>query len=207
MSHTAEDARRWMLEGRQLFDRAVAGLGEDDFSAAALLPGWTRRHLVAHVAGNAQALGNLVHWAASGVETPMYSSPEERTAGIEKGARMSAAALESWYVESATLLEDALDRLDPDQWSHEVRTVQGRVLPASEIPWLRARELMVHAVDLDRGVAFADLPADFLTALADDIRAKRGVVPTVEGPLADVTAWLAGRPHRLAGAPELGPWL
>jgi hypothetical protein len=28
---------------------------------------------------------------------------------------------------------------------------------------------MVHAVDLDRGIAFADLPKDFLEALSRDL--------------------------------------
>lgn len=207
MSRTSEDALRWMREGRQLFDKAVGGLGENGFSDASLLPGWTRRHLVAHVAGNADALRNLVHWAATGVETPMYASPEERANGIERGARMPAAVLDSWHASSSQLLEEALDELAGDQWRAEVRTVQGRVLPATEIPWLRARELMVHAVDLDRGVSFGDLPGDFLAALADDIRAKRGHVPAVEGPLPEIVAWLAGRPHRLAHAPRIGPWL
>jgi maleylpyruvate isomerase len=46
-------------------------------------------------------------------------------------------------------------------------------VPASEVPWLRAREVCVHAVDLATGLAFADLPADFLTALCDDVTTKR----------------------------------
>jgi maleylpyruvate isomerase len=38
---------------------------------------------------------------------------------------------------------------------------------------MRAREVMVHAVDLATGVAFEDLPSDFLVALGDDIATKR----------------------------------
>ncbi len=66
---------------------------DDDFVRPTALPGWTRRHLVAHVAANADALGNLVRWAATGRRTPMYATPEERAAGIEQGARMSADEL------------------------------------------------------------------------------------------------------------------
>ena len=80
-------------------------------------------------------------------------------------------------------------------------------MPASEIPWLRAREVWVHAVDLGRGVEFADLPDDFLRALEEDIVTRRGPVPHVDGPLAARVAWLAGRPHGLVGAPRLDPWL
>ena len=39
---------------------------------------------------------------------------------------------------------------------------------------MRAREVMVHAVDLGTGVTFADLPTDFLMALCEDIVARRG---------------------------------
>ncbi len=34
-------------------------------------------------------------------------------------------------------------------------------MPAAELPWLRPRELLVHTVDLDYGVTFADLLDDF----------------------------------------------
>ncbi|MDQ6525867.1 maleylpyruvate isomerase family mycothiol-dependent enzyme [Nocardioides sp. LHD-245] len=207
MGHSADDARRWMALGEQLVADAVAGLDEDGFGAATLLPGWTRRHLVAHLAGNAEALAHLVTWAATGVETPMYASPDERAAGIARGALLSGADLAAWERRSATALAGGLAGLTEDRWSHEVRTVQGRSLPATEIPWLRAREVLVHAVDLDTGIAFADLPADFLDALVTDVTAKRGDVPHVTGPLPEVAAWLAGRPHTLTDAPDLGPWL
>lgn len=206
-ARTTADARRWMAEGTSLLFAVVSGLGEEGFAAATLLPGWTRRHLVAHVAANADALGNLVRWAATGVETPMYASAEERAAGIAKGTTMSACALDSWLHTSAERLAEAIDRLTEEQWRREVRTAQGRLVPATEIPWMRAREVMVHAVDLDRGIGFADLPDAFLLALGHDIRGKRGDVPPIEGPLPEVTAWLAGRPHSLTDAPELGPWL
>ena len=45
---------------------------------------------------------------------------------------------------------------------------------AAETPWMRSREVMVHAVDLATGLTFADLPEDFLAALRADITVKRG---------------------------------
>lgn len=207
MGRTPADARRWMALGERLAAEAVARLDEDGFDGRTLLPGWTRRQLVAHLAGNAEALGNLVTWAATGVETPMYASADDRAAGIARGTTLSAAELVAWEQRSATALADGLAALTDEQWTHEVRTVQGRVLPATEIPWLRAREVLVHAVDLAAGINFHDLPADFLGALIADITAKRGDVPPVDGPLPEVAAWLAGRPHTLTNAPDLGPWL
>ncbi|MFB6551898.1 maleylpyruvate isomerase N-terminal domain-containing protein [Streptomyces sp. NPDC056405] len=187
---------------------AVAGLDEDGFSAPSVLPEWTRKHLAAHVAANADALGNLVHWAATGERTPMYASVEERAAGIAKGPALSADELRSWLTDSAHRLTVGLDGLTGEQWRHEVVTAQGRTVSATELPWMRAREVCVHAVDLGTGVVtFADLPKGFLTALVAEISAKRELTELPDGPLPEVAAWLAGRPHSLADAPELGPWL
>lgn len=54
-------------------------------------------------------------------------------------------------------------------WQAEVVTAQGRAVPAAETPWMRSREMLVHAVDLGTGLAFADLPDAFLAALRADI--------------------------------------
>ncbi|MEV8517199.1 maleylpyruvate isomerase family mycothiol-dependent enzyme [Dactylosporangium sp. NPDC051484] len=206
---TAADARRWMQQGTALFVEAADSLTEAEYDVASLLPGWSRRHLVAHVAANGDALGNLVHWAATGEVTPMYASAEERAAGIERGVSMTAAELTGWVRHSADALDKAMGSLTQRQWQAEVMTAQRRTVPATEIPWLRSREVLVHAVDLDRGVGFADLPASFLEALVEDICAKRGLGASAlpAGPLAEVAAWLAGRPHTLVEVPELGSWL
>lgn len=231
------DARRWTRDGTTLF-LAEADLDEAALGAPSALPGWTRRHLLAHVAANAGALGNLVHWAATGEPTPMYSSPDARAAGIEGGALLPADELGAWLRRSAQTLDDAMTALSDEQWQAPVLTAQGRTVPATEVPWLRAREVYVHGVDLATGLSFAELPAGFCAALCDDVIAKRRSAPgpalvleaagpggrwelpgqregdtvTLAGPLAEITAYLTGRAHKLttAGgepAPVLGPWL
>ncbi|MFE5393395.1 maleylpyruvate isomerase family mycothiol-dependent enzyme [Streptomyces sp. NPDC056568] len=205
---TLSDARAWVRTGTELLLDAVAALDEDAFKAPSTLPDWTRKHLVAHVAANADALGHLVHWAATGEETPMYASAEERAAGIAKGATLSGDELRSWLTDSAQKLAAGLDGLTEAQWGHQVVTAQGRTVPATELPWMRAREVCIHAVDLGTGVVtFADLPNGFLAALVAEIEAKRGLTELPDGPLPGVAAWLAGRPHSLTDVPELGPWL
>jgi maleylpyruvate isomerase len=108
-----------------------------------------------------------------------------------------------------------MDALPPAAWQAAVVSAQGRTVPATETPWMRSREVLIHVVDLDAGLTFADLPADFLAALRADITAKRGAdnVPDVRGRAADITAYLAGRPYSGvttpdgAPPPELPPWL
>ncbi|MBB4699552.1 maleylpyruvate isomerase family mycothiol-dependent enzyme [Sphaerisporangium siamense] len=195
----------WVDTGTRLCASAIAGLSEREYGAPSALPGWTRKHVVAHLAANAEAIGNLVHWAGTGEETPMYASPEERAAGIERGSLLGAGELTRWFTESAASLAAAMAALPEDAWRAEVVTAQGRTVPASETPWMRSREVMVHAVDLATGHTFADLPEDFLRALREDVSAKRGNVPAVEGTLADVTAYLAGRSSAGVTSPGGGP--
>src|SRR5215211_3296162 len=69
--------------------RLLAGLAElsdADLRAPSLLPGWSRGHVVAHLCRNADAVTNLVAWAATGQERPMYTSQAARDAAIEAGA-------------------------------------------------------------------------------------------------------------------------
>ncbi|MCX0273351.1 maleylpyruvate isomerase family mycothiol-dependent enzyme [Nocardia zapadnayensis] len=204
---THADSLKWAEHGTGLFLTQTALLDDESMSAPSDLPGWTRKHLVAHVAANADALGNLVHWARTGEHTPMYSSPDQRNADIESGAALAAGELTTWLNEAVRTLSVAMEALRGDDWRNEVVTAQGRIVPATEIPWLRAREVGVHAVDLGTGTTFADLPDEFLSALVTDIRGKRGLDEIPDGPLPEVAAYLAGRPHSLPGVPDLGPWL
>lgn len=207
MARTLDDSLRWAEHGAKLVHEALAGLDAAAFAAPSGLPGWTRRHVAAHLAANADAVGNLVHWAASGEPTPMYSSPEQRSADIEAGSARPGDELVAWFDASAARLADAMAALTPTQWAAEVVTAQGRTVPASETPWMRSREVMVHAVDLGTGTTFAHLPADFLEALVEDVVAKRGDVPEIDAPLDQRAAWLTGRPHDLTDVPGLPAWL
>lgn len=215
MSRSLEQSLRWAQEGTELCRSAIAGLDEAAYTAPSLLDGWTRKHLVAHLAANAEAIGRLVSWARTGQEQPMYSSPQQRNADIEAGAKLSGERLTAWFERSARELATAMATMPGDAWQAMVVTAQGRTVPATETPWMRSREVMVHAVDLGAGLTFADLPGDFLATLREDITSRRGPrsVPAVRGSDADVTAYLAGRPYfgvTMPGggpAPELPPWL
>ncbi|PXY34157.1 maleylpyruvate isomerase N-terminal domain-containing protein [Prauserella flavalba] len=192
--------REWLDECTDLLLRTVDGLSDGDFDAPSALPGWTRRHLVAHVHYNAEALRRLVGWANTGIENRMYASTEQRNAEIEEGSRLPVATLRELVHGSARALAEDLDSLPEQAWRNEVVTAQGRRVPASEIPWMRTREVAVHAVDLAAGVDFTDLPAGLLRALADDVLGKRFAAG--HGP--DLVRWLTGRSDT---APALGPWL
>ena len=192
--------REWMDIGTELFRGALARLTDAELDAPSLLPGWTRKHVVVHVHHNAEALRRLVRWAATGVEHRMYQDERQRTDEIEASVQLPAARVRALVAQSADALSADLDALSPHAWSRLVVTAQGRTVAATEIPWMRAREVAVHAVDLAAGVVFADLPEDLNGALIVDAVGKQGRY----GLTADLAAWLTGR---TAEAPTLGPWL
>ncbi len=81
-----ETVTAWMRAGTTMFTRQVSALSESGARAPSRLDGWTRAHVVAHVARNAEALARLAAWAHTGIETPMYSGPAQRADDIETTA-------------------------------------------------------------------------------------------------------------------------
>lgn len=159
------DARR----GTAFFARKLNELSDADLDGASLLPGWTRRHVVAHIGYNARAIARLVEWAATGVETPMYASTAIRNQEIDFGATLSPIALRNLFDHSAVHLSVEWRDLPDTAWKHQVRTIQGRQVPAYETIWMRSREVWVHAVDLDNGATFDQIPTNILERLLTDI--------------------------------------
>lgn len=226
-----------MTEGHRFFLNALAQLSDDDLCAPSALPGWTGRHILSHMGHNARAVGRLALWASTGVPTPMYSGPAARASEIELGARWSGQRLRLFVEVEQEALGAALAKLGAEQWANEVVTAQGQHLTAAALPWLRTRELWVHAIDLYDGAHFADFPPPLLDELIVDVLRRRRdshgeavqVKPTdrdrtppfdgpeppvwIEGRAADLAQWLTGRGaaniHSSDGSPlpTLGPWL
>lgn len=224
----------WMAQGTDLVIAAVDRLSDAELRAPSALPDWTRAHVIGHLARNAEALTRLAMWAETGVETPMYRDLDARDEDIEISAQGEPMKLRVELIATAAALEAALGRLDATTWPAKVRSALGRVLPASGVPWMRVREVWLHAVDLDAGVRTADFPPDLVDALLDDVTAVVGVkldCPAVvlhasdrdrswtlgaqedslvvTGPAAALLTWVSGRPvHGLTGnLPELPGWI
>jgi maleylpyruvate isomerase len=166
----------------------------------------------------------------------MYASTEQRAADIARLGSAPAAQIREEFLAGAARLSADLAALPDACWAAPVRTARGRPIPASEIPWMRNREVWVHAVDLDAGVGFADLPPDVLAALLDDAAALMSTRPeaapvaartpdgtrtwafgpdpatVVTADLPDLCAWALGRRGAPAarvdpGWPALPEWL
>lgn len=217
VSDNAESVGPVSAATQRLLDTAD-NLDTADLAAPSRCPGWSRAHVLAHVARNADALTNLLSWAATGQEKFMYPSAEARSADIEAGA---AASLEDLIVdvrESAARFGSAISQLPEEGWEHVVRTGpggNGASIPARRVVWVRLRELEFHHVDLDAGYSPVDWPAPFVsralteamravgrrddvppfTAVADDVIEPVGTGGSVEvhGTATSLLAWLTGR--------------
>lgn len=159
-------------KGTAAFEAAVHRLTDPGFTRPSYLPGWSRAHVVAHVARNANALVNLLIWARTGVETPMYASGDQRAREIEEGARQPAEKLRAELLAADGRLAEELAALPDECWAATVRTARGREVPVSQVPWMRVREVWVHAVDLNIDTSFDDVPHDVCVGLVDDVAAS-----------------------------------
>ncbi|WP_192796722.1 maleylpyruvate isomerase family mycothiol-dependent enzyme [Serinicoccus kebangsaanensis] len=210
----------WVTGGTRLWEATLAALEDPALAAPSALPGWSRSHVVAHVALNAEALLNLLTWARTGVETPMYASPEARDADIEELAASDAQLVRARSERAASELDDAFAALGEQDWEARVRVRQGTEIPASVVPWLRVREVYLHALDLDGAATDEDLPRDVASALVEDASRQRSRdethpslvlreqagdacweigrpgpdAPVVVGDVRALAAWVTGRP-------------
>ncbi|WP_089157129.1 maleylpyruvate isomerase family mycothiol-dependent enzyme [Micromonospora sp. NBS 11-29] len=206
-----------LAEATERLLRTVAGLTAADVAAPSLLPGWTRAHVLTHLARNADAFVNLLTAARTGEEIPMYASPAARAADIEAGADRGPDDVLDDLRRSGRRFDAAVAEMPVEAWGATVQTRRGP-WPAATLVWGRLREVEVHHVDLSAGYRPADWPAAFAqrllhevaTGLAADPAAPAMVLrvdgaahelavgdpegaPTITGPAPELAAWLTGR--------------
>ncbi len=206
--HLLEDASSRLV-------RTVDGLSADDWAAPSQLPGWTRAHLVAHLALNAEGLAAALGGVVAGQAVAMYSSQESRDGDIEELAGAEPAELRDRMLAGVTDFADAVAAVPEDRWSTSIDRTPGseRTFVAAAAPGMRLREVEIHHADLGAGYSHAAWPTAF-SAQVLDAMTKRGAArdpftadpsdldgtwafgqggPTVSGSAADLAWWLTGR--------------
>jgi maleylpyruvate isomerase len=171
-----------LLETVRSFDGA--GL-----AAPTLCTGWTRGHIVTHVARNADSLVNLLTWARTGVETPQYRSREARDEDIEAGASRPLDEQLADLTATHEAFLAAVDEMPPSAWGASVRHISGTMVPAAKIIWSRLCEVEIHHVDLCAGYGPPDWPPGFAQRLLHELTVPDGV----SGSDHALAAWLIGR--------------
>lgn len=213
---TPETELGWMVQGFGYFTDHLDALDDAALEKPSALPGWTRKHLLSHLGFNARAVGRLVHWAGTGQVTPMYPNTSARAEEIAEGAQWSASQLREFVRTEQAALDAAMRELDEAAWGAPVITGRGRTVPGAELPWMRTREVWIHAVDLDNGGDFTDFPAALIDRLVSEVVLKRrgGDAPNLTVRRTDRDPALVGggplevSPGRVEGtAADLARWL
>jgi len=191
-------------------------LSDADVPAPSGLPGWSRGHVLSHIARNADSLVNLLSWAATGVEHPQYPSAEARDAGIEAGAHRPAAEQLADIEASSRRFSEATAAMPAGHWRNEVRWLSGEPRPASKILDARLREVAIHHIDLDAGYTASDWPSQLALRILVSVLPAfeiRGIEPVtlvpsdvdlridlsggsgveVRGPASALATWVLGR--------------
>ena len=226
------DAVARLAEVRASSSALLAGLdaerwSDSDVREPSVLPGWTRGHVLTHIARNGDACGRTFAGTLRGEVAARYpDGPEGRAADIEAGSGRGATEL-------IADVRDSIDRLDrlcaalteADAWSKPADDDR----PAGTWLTSRWREVEIHRADLDGAYRASDWPAAFVDYLLPRLAPKVGERTeqalrievaregstttglggtvwtsgrdgeTVRGPDWALLAWLVGRPSLTEG--------
>src|SRR4029077_13350888 len=140
-----------------------------------LLPGWTRGHVLAHVARNADGMRNVLVGVRAGQNRPAYASAGEREAAIEQDAGRRATEHAADLADSAMALRTVARQLPDEGWQVPVRMLaEGGVFPAAELLTPALGEGELQQCYVGAGYGPGDWPAAFADmALAEPMRSWR----------------------------------
>lgn len=215
----------------------VDSMGPDDLAAPSALPGWTRGHVLAHIAGNAEGLGRRARSVGDDVPRAMYESPETRGGDIDMRSRRSVAQhREALAATHADFLFD-LDQIPADRADDQMEVRLTLRVKVGDLPLLRLQEVCIHHSDLGMPgydwshwppelVAWAlprvtasfaardDFPVGWVEADGTRFQITADESTGVSGSGTEVLAWLVGRapgdglaPTGIASVPAAPTWL
>ncbi|QHK18735.1 maleylpyruvate isomerase family mycothiol-dependent enzyme [Pseudarthrobacter psychrotolerans] len=191
----------------------AAKFTDDDVKAPSGLPGWTRGHVLAHLAGISNAMARQLEYAARGATVELYDGGQDgRTKAIEMAAGHTADAHRADVQAALDRALAAFDALGADSaWQTPIAYRGGVVFDGGLALW---RELVIHTADLDAGLGpetwsrkFCEHLFDFLAARVPPgeklVLQPLGLPPVtlggggrsivISGMITDIAAWLAGR--------------
>lgn len=213
--------------------RTTDALTDHEYAEPSGLPDWTRAHVLAHLALNAEGLAGALAGIVEGRRVPMYRSQEARDGDIADLATRPPSTVRGRLLGACTELTDAITAVPEDRWDTGIERVPGgRVFPARAVPGMRLSEVEIHHADLAAGYSAASWTTDFCAHLLDTMAGRDGASspfrahatdlertwgfgeggPTVSGTAAALGWWLTGRGHGEGldtdgGAlPRIGAW-
>ena len=187
-----------------ILDAALESAGDDWFAVPSALPGWSRGHVVAHLARNAESHVHLFAEAERGVEGQQYpGGADARESGIATYATLTPRELVTAHRAAVYALEAAWAHTSAAAWQGSGRNTVGARMKMVDLPLLRWREVEVHTVDLNAGITHADWNPLYVRydlprmTMLQTSRSPMGMTALPEAALRlsdnDRLAWLFGR--------------
>lgn len=222
-----------LSEATRRLVRTADGLTDDQYAEPSRLPGWSRAHVLAHLALNAEGLAGALTGIVEGEPAPMYASQEARDGDIEELATREPAAIRSRLLGGCTDLTDAIAAVPEDQAGTTVERVPGgRTFTVADVPSMRLREVEIHHADLAAGYDRSAWSPQFAAHVLDGMRTRAGASgpftaravdldreweygaggPVVSGAAVDLAWWLTGRgtgeglTSDGGALPQIGAW-
>ena len=201
---TVAQALAWAADGAAHLRGMMTRMGDDAFAKPSSLPDWTRAHVLTHVARNADALINLLDLGPHRRPDPGLRQPRAAQRG-HRGRRQALARGDPRR--PPRVVGPARRRRAGDAGGGLVgarASSAGAGSRPSDVLWLRAREVWIHAIDLDAGASFTDLPRPMLRELLTDAAATLGARPDFPrlllAPTDESRTWTVGEVARTGAA-------
>lgn len=162
MSEVLAETMARLDEQTGLLLRSSADLRPQDLDHPSLCRGWSRAHVLAHLARNADSLTNLVRWAHDGLERPAYHSAAVRESDIATGAKQPLEVLLADVRGAAEAFRRVCGLLPGAAEDAMVRTRQGAAVSGRQMVAMRLAEVVLHHADLDTGFSLDQVGESWL---------------------------------------------
>ena len=175
-------------EPHQRLLQSLDSLTDDQCSEPSALPGWTRGHVLSHLARNAESHVHVLQCAARGEVGEQYvGGAKARKEGIESHAHDSAESLVNAVRKSIYALEGQWAATNSEGWQGHGVNSAGATIAMSDIVFLRWREVEVHHADLALDFTFANWDSTYVRYELDR----------------QVMMWRASKPMGLTPVPKI----
>ncbi|MEY2967347.1 MAG: hypothetical protein RLY50_1397 [Actinomycetota bacterium] len=146
-------------ESHQRLLEVVDALADDAFAGDSHLPGWTRSHVVGHLALNARSHVHLISCAMRGEQGEQYpGGAAARAAAIDEASGWLPADARRELRRAVYELEGGWAGASAEAWQGTGLSPSGLVVSIADLPFLRWRETVVHLADLDAGYTHQEWP-------------------------------------------------
>ena len=175
-------------ESHQRLLQTLDSLTDEQCREPSALPGWTRGHVLSHLARNAESHVHVLQCAARGEVGEQYvGGAKARKEGIETHALDSAESLVASVRKSIYGLEGQWAATNSEGWQGHGVNSAGATIAMSDIVFLRWREVEVHHADLALAFTFADWDSTYVRYELDR----------------QVMMWRASKPMGLTPVPKI----